>query len=263
MSSVWDQAATEFEHWSGRLWRPLAEPLVEAAQLKRGDRVFDACCGTGASALLAAAAVGPGGQVDAVDLSPRMIDQARKDQSPTSSAQVNFELGDALGWAGSVADYDAVLCGFGIFFLGDQDSAFDALARRLAPGGRIAMSLWQGRPFEPLAGMVLAACAAEGGGIAEPSPEIRNIGRLNSEPKLSAFLTSASSRSGLRDFRVRQVTHRVELTTETAWSFVRSSLLLAALPAGPAAVERVRRRLGDTLDGVRLEADALIGSARK
>lgn len=251
---TWDRAAAGFGRWNRDLWEPLAAPLVAAVQLAPGERVFDACCGAGSSARIAARQVGPTGQVDAVDASAQMIRQAHPAQAP---GQLDFSVGDALAWTGT--DYHAVLCGFGIFFLGEQSRALDSLARRLIPGGRIALSVWQGRPFEPLAGLVLAACRAEGGGIAEASAEVRNIGRVNSVPAFSAFLTGA----GLQDVNVTPVKHRVRLTGSSAWSFVQSSLLVRALPSDPAAVVRVQERLAGSSAGLELHADALIGSARR
>ncbi len=256
MTAGWDQGAAEFARWARQLWQPLAVPLIEAARLSPGDRVFDACCGTGASALLAAQAVGADGQVDAVDASAGMIDQAKSAAVPE---QLDFRVADALTWPGS--GYHAVLCGFGIFFLGDQSAALASLADRLAPGGRLALSVWQGRAFDALTRLVLAACAAEGAGVGVggPSAEAKNIGELNSPSKLTDFLRGA----GLREVAVAAVRHRVPLTPDSAWSFVHSSLLRSALPADPAALARVKARLAGSLGGVELQADALIGSARR
>ncbi|WP_260478999.1 methyltransferase domain-containing protein [Kibdelosporangium aridum] len=51
---------------------------VAVAGPKPGDRVLDACCGAGASAVPAARLVGPEGVVDAVDLSGAMVDALRR-----------------------------------------------------------------------------------------------------------------------------------------------------------------------------------------
>src|SRR4051794_22697455 len=65
--------ALQFEAWSQDLWDPVGRDVVAAAELKPGQRVLDACCGTGAATFPAAAAVGPEGSVDAVDLSTGLL----------------------------------------------------------------------------------------------------------------------------------------------------------------------------------------------
>src|SRR5687768_8072523 len=55
-----------------------AKQLVELAQLKDGDSALDLATGTGIVAVLAARAVGAKGNVIGVDISPGMLDQARK-----------------------------------------------------------------------------------------------------------------------------------------------------------------------------------------
>jgi ubiquinone/menaquinone biosynthesis C-methylase UbiE len=58
------------DHASSLLWDPLGEAYVDLVAPAPGDRVLDACCGAGASAIPAARAVGASGTVDAVDLTP-------------------------------------------------------------------------------------------------------------------------------------------------------------------------------------------------
>jgi hypothetical protein len=48
------------------------DPFLDAAGLLRGDRVVDCTCGLGADALVAAGAVGPDGQVIALESSPAL-----------------------------------------------------------------------------------------------------------------------------------------------------------------------------------------------
>lgn len=56
---------------------PLRLQAVRALQLQAGETVFDIACGTGALLPLLARAVGPGGKVLGVELSPEMAEQAR------------------------------------------------------------------------------------------------------------------------------------------------------------------------------------------
>ena len=60
----------------GNTYHPqLAARLVRFARLRPGESVLDVGAGTGFVALPAAEAVGPAGQVVALDLSPEMLDK--------------------------------------------------------------------------------------------------------------------------------------------------------------------------------------------
>ncbi len=52
---------------------PMGARLVEAAQLRPGQRVLDVACGTGAVTRMAARAVGEKGRVTGMDLGPHML----------------------------------------------------------------------------------------------------------------------------------------------------------------------------------------------
>ncbi|WP_394939020.1 class I SAM-dependent methyltransferase [Psychromicrobium sp. YIM B11713] len=251
MTSLWDGASSDFGSWREQLWQPLADLLVAEAQPAPGELVLDACCGNGTSAIPAARAVGPRGRVDAIDVSPAMIRQA--EYQSRALPQLSYAVAEISQWRSELR-YDLVLCGFGVFFLGDPELAVKQLCSRLRPGGRLAFSCWQNRPFEPLVSTVLAACAEEGV-VTKASAEARNIGKLNSAEKLQALAAACS----LQDFRVQPVPYRVPLTPDSAWHFVQGSLLRAALPAEPAAQQRIRSRIRASVQGMELHADALIG----
>ena len=58
--------------------RPLAEVLVERADVQPGERVLDVACGTGICARLVATTVGPKGAVAGLDANPAMLAVARQ-----------------------------------------------------------------------------------------------------------------------------------------------------------------------------------------
>jgi demethylmenaquinone methyltransferase/2-methoxy-6-polyprenyl-1,4-benzoquinol methylase len=109
-----------------RSWRRLAAEAV----VRPGDRVLDACCGTGDLALAAERA---GGTVTGLDFSERMLDRARQ-----KSSTVEWVQGDVLALPFPGGSFDAVTVGFGVRNLADLERGFDELARALVPGGRIA-----------------------------------------------------------------------------------------------------------------------------
>ena len=108
-------------------WRRLAAGEV----VWPGDRVLDACCGTGD---LAIAAERRGGRVVGLDFSERMLERAR----PKSGA-IEWVQGDALALPFGDGEFDAATVGFGVRNLADLEAGLRELARVLRPGGKLAV----------------------------------------------------------------------------------------------------------------------------
>jgi demethylmenaquinone methyltransferase/2-methoxy-6-polyprenyl-1,4-benzoquinol methylase len=120
-------------------WRRLAARSAVAS----GDRVLDACCGTGD---LAVACRKAGGTVTGLDFSPRMLDRAR-----LKASDIEWVEGDALALPFPDASFDAATVGFGVRNLDDLASGLRELRRVLRPGGRLAcLEITRPRgPFRP------------------------------------------------------------------------------------------------------------------
>jgi demethylmenaquinone methyltransferase/2-methoxy-6-polyprenyl-1,4-benzoquinol methylase len=110
-----------------RRWRRLAAEAV----VHRGDRVLDACCGTGDLALAAARA---GGAVTGVDFSRRMLERARR-----KSATIEWVEGDLLRLPFADGSFDAATVGFGVRNVADLPRALGELRRVLRTGGELAI----------------------------------------------------------------------------------------------------------------------------
>ena len=108
-----------------RRWRRLAA----AAAVRPGDRVLDACCGTGDLALACERA---GGRVTGLDFSERMLARARR-----KSVSVEWVRGDALALPFEDGSFEAATVGFGVRNLADLEGGFRELSRVLGPGGRV------------------------------------------------------------------------------------------------------------------------------
>lgn len=108
-------------------WRRLAVRKV----VWPGDRVLDACCGTGD---LAVEAERRGGRVVGLDFSPRMLERARR-----KSGTIEWIQGDALALPFSDGEFDAATVGFGVRNLADLEGGLRELARVLRPGGKLAV----------------------------------------------------------------------------------------------------------------------------
>jgi demethylmenaquinone methyltransferase/2-methoxy-6-polyprenyl-1,4-benzoquinol methylase len=109
-----------------RRWRRLAAEIVSP-----GDRVLDACCGTGDLALAAAQR---GGRVTGLDFSERMLERAR-----VKGPELEWVRGDLLELPFDEASFDAATVGFGVRNVADLDAGLRELRRVLRPGGRLAI----------------------------------------------------------------------------------------------------------------------------
>ena len=110
----------------GRWRRRTAEAVVRA-----GDRVLDACCGTGDLALADQRA---GGAVIGLDFSEPMLERARR-----KSTSIEWIQGDALALPFPDSSFDVVTVGFGVRNVSDLEGGLAELRRVLRPGGRVGV----------------------------------------------------------------------------------------------------------------------------
>ena len=110
-----------------RRWRRITVEQV----VRQGDRVLDACCGTGD---LAIAARSRGADVVGLDFSDAMLERAR-----VKSSEIEWIRGDVLALPFDDASFDAVTVGFGVRNVDDLDAGLRELRRVLRPGGRLGI----------------------------------------------------------------------------------------------------------------------------
>lgn len=115
-------------------WAP---KVADAALIQPGQRVLDVACGTGILAREIASRIGPAGRVVGIDPNPGMLAAAK-------------QIAPAVEWREGVAEslpfpdqsFDAVVSQFGLIFFTDRRQALREMLRVLAPGGRLAVAVW-------------------------------------------------------------------------------------------------------------------------
>jgi ubiquinone/menaquinone biosynthesis C-methylase UbiE len=121
-----------------------AAHLVKAAGLKQGERVLDLACGRGACLKEAVSAVGERGYVLGLDISEQMVDITANELCASGIENAEVRGGDAEQLDLASASFDAILCGFGVFFFPNPHAALMECLRVLRPGGRLAVSIFAG-----------------------------------------------------------------------------------------------------------------------
>ena len=115
---------------------PPAAALVEFAGVRDGEHVLDVACGTGVVAVTASRI---GGRVRGLDLSPVLLEGARK-SAALIAADIEFVEGDVEAMPYKDATFDVVLSQFGHMFAPRPEVAVAEMLRVLKPNGRIAFS---------------------------------------------------------------------------------------------------------------------------
>ena len=148
-ATTYNAASDYYDHPANTFWGRYGRRTVERLGLAAGERVLDVCCGSGASAIPAAEIVGTDGSVVGVDLAEHLLDLARTKAKQRGLTNIHFESGDLMHLALEDGSFDTVVCVFGIFFVPDMEAALGELKRVVRNGGRVAITTWGPRFFEP------------------------------------------------------------------------------------------------------------------
>jgi SAM-dependent methyltransferase len=120
----------------------IAHLLLAEARPQPGERVLDIGCGTGATAIPFAAAVGAGGHVTGVDISEPMLGQARQNIAKSAAGNITLVKADAQVHRFPPGSFDLLISRFGVMFFADPAAAFTNLLAGLRQGGRLCMAVW-------------------------------------------------------------------------------------------------------------------------
>lgn len=143
--------------------------LLQKAGPNVREYAIDVGCGTGATLLRLAAAVGEEGRVVGCDVSSSMLALAQQRIAGAGMGNVQLVQADAQTHGFKGLHFDLVVSRFGVMFFADPMAAFANLRASVRKGGRLAFVCWGPLAENPLF-LLPMRIAAQHLGPSEPPP---------------------------------------------------------------------------------------------
>lgn len=271
MAAIWD--GEEGDEWVENADRYDAtdrwinERFELATTIEPTDRVLDIGCGTGKSSRDAARRT-KHGSVLGVDLSSKMLDDARRRTIDEGLINVDYLHADAQVHPFEPGAFDLAISVFGAMFFADPAAAFANIRRGLRSGGSIAFLAWQRFEDNEWLTTIFDALAA-GRDLPAPAPGDPGPFGLADPDEVITLLGDA----GYVDGQMRSITAPMWLggSPDEAWSFLSEMGIVRGLTGGldetaaARALAELRQRIDtrQTPDGVTLGSAAWLITARQ
>jgi SAM-dependent methyltransferase len=135
-AAAWEEKAEAYGAFFAPLVAKVVEPLLDAAEVHagQGQRVLDLATGPG---YVAAAAARRGASCVGVDIAPGMVALARR-----LHPGLDVRQGDMESLPLPDDEFDAVVANLAVMHMARPETAVGEAVRVLAPGGRLAISVW-------------------------------------------------------------------------------------------------------------------------
>jgi ubiquinone/menaquinone biosynthesis C-methylase UbiE len=234
-----DRNADQIAYWNGPggqrwadrqqtqdiLLAPVADLVIDRAQIKAGEHAIDVGCGSGAVSIAVAEKVGSSGRVLGIDVSSPMLARAR--QIVPQDLPVDFILADATVYRFEPASFDLLISRFGVMFFAEPALSFTNLRKALKSTARLAFACWREPRENPFFMAPLQAVYKHAPKLPQLGPEDPGPFSFASEQRVKRILNEAGF-SGIR-------MEACDLALDLAIGHGIDAAVQSALEIGPAA----------------------------
>lgn len=164
IAPTWAKRRAEIEEYS----TPVRQWLVRALDPKEGDTILELAAGVGDTGFETAQILGPSGRLITSDISPTMVDAARRRGTELGLGNVEYRVINAEHVPLDDDSVDGVLCRFGYMLMPDPAAAFAETRRVLRAGARAVLAVWG--PMERNPWIAIAGISLGQRGLIPPPP---------------------------------------------------------------------------------------------
>jgi len=140
VAQIFDGLAPDYDQAGVAWFGPIAARLVELLAPQPGERALDIGAGRGAVTFPLSDAVGPSGQVTAIDISAEMIRLLGQDAATRGVANLRAAHGEATAASLGEADFDVAAASLVLFFCPDPEATLRQWLGLVRPGGRLGIT---------------------------------------------------------------------------------------------------------------------------
>ncbi len=241
-----DAAANNEKYFVPQVARPVAEQLMQAAGLQKGEQILDVACGTGLVTRLAAARTG--GTAAGLDVNAGMLEVAKSATPEDLSIEWHEASAEAMPFPDE--SFDVVLCQLSLQLIPDKPSALNEMRRVLRSNGRLTLIV----PGEMARLFEIVAAALDTHVGAQASGFFRAVFSLSNPDELRGLLDTAGFRDV--DVHVADVEFQLPAPADFLWQY------LYATPLAQAVSQMNDKRLGALEAQVVQEADGLVENGK-
>ena len=162
---IWETVAPAWERHRRRLFeqvRPVSEWLVAKVEPEPGRTILELGCGPGETGFLAAERLGNDGKLISTDVSPGMVDVARRGSADKGLTNVEHRVVDAQQMDLPDDSVDGVLSRFTFMLIPEPERAFAEVHRVLRPGRPFAYAAWGAMDGNPWVTSIIGAMLQNG-----------------------------------------------------------------------------------------------------
>ena len=155
------------------IFQPYADDLARRVASRKPRRVLEIAAGTGVVTRALAALLPERTEIVATDLNQAMLDHAL---TIGTRQPVAWRHADAMKLPFADAEFDTVVCQFGVMFFPDKAKAFAEAGRVLKPGGMYVFNVWDRIEDNEFADTITEALATSSPMIRRASWRARRTG---------------------------------------------------------------------------------------